>query len=78
MCTQERDSPATLTPGDAELTLTGTDLNSTIAATIKVGNNISGLTKKSSSTATQAVFEGVTSAGSLTEVKLDSVVLKSF
>jgi hypothetical protein len=78
VATQERDTPATLTAGNAELTVTGTNLNSTIAATIKVGNNIIGLTKKSSSTATQAVFEGVTSAGSLTEVKLDSVVLKSF
>ncbi len=78
VATQERDTPATLTAGTAELTVTGTNLNSTISATIKVGNNIIGLTKKSSSTATQAVFEGVTSAGSLTEVRMDGVVLKSF
>ena len=68
----------TLSAGSTELTVNGTNLNTSILATLKVGNNTIVLTKKSTSTATQAVFEGSTSAGALTEVKLDSEVLKSF
>ena len=68
----------TLSAGSAELSVTGTNLNTSVQATLKVGNNTIVLTKKSTSTATQAVFEGSTSAGSLTEIKLDGEVLKAF
>lgn len=76
--TNTTSSQPTLTAGNVELTVTGTNLNSAIAASLKVGSNLIGLTKKDTSTATQAVFEGVTSAGALTEVKMDAEVLKSF
>ena len=79
VATQATASQPTLTAGEAELTVTGTDLDKSHTAQLIVGGNTINLTKDTvNSTSVSAKFTGNTSAGALTAIILDAQNLKQF
>ena len=78
VATHSTSSQPTLSAGDVELTVSGTNMDKSVSAQLLVGDNIINLTKASGATSSSAVFEGATSDGALVSVIVDGKAIKTF